>query len=254
MNGETLTINLSTDELKKLIRDEIADVITDRPTAQDVKVMVKTEVDAAINPAIQELQAQLQTGMAGLNARFANIEALIARLGEQSRNLNEWVQSMNAEQKRIDDEQDEIKRGQSRIESRQVEQMAKLESQERAIFGDPTRPGTKSIVDHISDNFEQWGNRIGQQLETMQSDVQAVAAQVEQTNAKVNTIETVVEENRQFRLKRQRIEQTIIRLIPNTVKKTLGDVAWDWVKSKAIPATLGATLFSLLLEWLRATS
>jgi len=254
MNGETLTINLSTDELKKLIRDEIADVITDRPTKQDVKALVKTEVDAVINPAIQELQAQFQAGMTGLNDRFAKIETLIATIAEQSRNQGDLIRDMRDEQKRIDVEQDKIKQEQLEVHSMLVQVNADMHGVIQDIWGTPERQGTGSVIETMTTGFRSITEQLGKQRDEDKTFQQALMDKSTQTDAKISAIEVIVEENRQFRLKRQRIEKAIVQLVPNAVKKTLGDVAWDWVKSKAIPATLGATLFSLLLEWLRATS
>lgn len=250
MSGETLTINLTTDELKKLIRDEIGEAINNRPTKDDVKELVKSEVDSALSPILRALD-KLESNF---DKRFNQSDQQLAILVEEVRHNNQTVRDVKDDLDNLDSKVEKTQDRMNRFESTITDHANKIDSQERAIFGDVTRPGTKSLFDHISELGESLAIEMGKGFRDIQTARALDRQEISRIQETTESIRADVEANKQFRLRRQKMERTIIGLIPNVVKKALGDVAWDWVRSKAILATLGATLFSLLLEWLRATS
>lgn len=251
-DGEVLTIHLTTDELKKLIRDEIGDVIADRPTKQDVQAMVKSEVGTVLTPVMQLLE-KIRTDLEGsFDKRFNNTDRQLALLVQSVDSMKEAVGDVKKDLDDLDAKVDKTQERMNRFESAITEHTQKIESQEHAIFGDPARPGTKSIVDHISELGENLTSQMGQEFRKVIDKIEAGSMERRQIRQDLDIIKPIVEENTRFRQRRQHIEQAIIQAVPQTIKKAMGGVAWDWVKSKAIPATLGATLFSLLIEWLKA--
>lgn len=250
--GETLTLNMTTDELKKLIRDEIAEVITDRPTKQDVKAMVKSEVDTALSPILHALDG-IKDGLQNFDTRWNNTDRQLDLLVQKVDNMTEAVRDVKDEQKRIDDEQDELKRGLARMESKMIEQSGKLDSQERAIFGDVTRPGTKSLFDHISELGETLASEMGRGFKDIQLAREIDRQEISRIQETAETIRADVEANKQFRERRQQIEKAIIQSIPKA-----GNRLWEGMTSEIVIKAvkwglipIGLSIIAALLERLQ---
>ena len=252
-------ITLSKDELRRLISDEMskamADVITadeleralnDRPTLRDVNTLIQSQVDAAITPAVQEMQTTLQALTATISDRFAKLETLIATIAEQSRNQGEWMRTMKHEQERQDEEQDDIKRSLAKLESRGVEQSAKLDSQERAIFGDKTRPGTRSLFDHMSDGINQLSLQVTTRFDEVITQFQIEREQSHQEMAQLQqTTDAICQEvqtNTQWREARQKVERFVVQSIPNAGKRIVAAAKDDFVVKWATRIGLGGAL------------
>lgn len=262
----TDNITLNENELRRLISDEMskamADVITadeleralnDRPTLRDVNALIQSQVDAAITPAVQEMQITLQTLTTTISDRFAKLETLIATIAEQSRLQEGWMRDMKDEQKRQDDEQDEIKRSLSHLETQAIEHSGKLDSQERAIFGDVTRPGTRSLFDHMSDGINsintQMTLKFNEVLTEFQTERELSHQEISRLQQTTEAIKTDVETNTAFRQRRQRIERAAIQMIPKAGKR-LWEAATSDLVVKAIKIGIGPSIIGIVLALL----
>ena len=273
-NGNEATVTLTIDELTRLIRDEMNHAIRDMVTSEQLgKIManlvtndqlqhelktymrdVNQVIDSKIDIAIDRTFTPYLEEIKRIPSELVSINKTLARVEEQTKHTSETVKDVKTEQQRQDKEQDEIKRELSAIQQTQLVLTNEQDIQKRAIFGDVTRPGIPSLVDLMSTMRDSLTGKLDEILTQNQMRHEQSHQEIAQLQTDVKTIQTEVETTRKFRERRQQIERAFIQLVPNAVKKTLGDVAWNWVKSKAIPATIGATLFSLLIQWLRATS
>lgn len=247
MSGETLTIHLTTDELKKLIRDEIADVITDRPTRQDVKALVKSEMDSVLTPMLQALDG-IRDGLHNFDTRWNNTDRQLALLVQKVDTMNQAVRDVKDEQKRIDDEQDEIKREMTVAKSERVQTIADMRGIVQDIWGTPERQGTGSVIETIHTLFKSLAEQMGTQRREDKTFQQTLMDKITQTETDVNQLKITAEENTRFRQRRQHIEQVVIQSIPNTVKRLAGKLTKEMVVTAATRAGLaGASLFLLWL-------
>ena len=273
-SGNEATVTLTIDELTRLIRDEMNHAIRDMVTSEQLgKIManlvtndqlqhelktymrdVNQVIDAKIDIAIDRTFTPYLEEIKRIPSELISINKTLARVEEQTKHTSETVKEVKTEQQRQDQEQDEIKRELSAIQQTQLVLTNEQDIQKRAIFGDVTRPGIPSLVDLMSTMRDSLTGKLDEILTQNQMRHEQSHQEIAQLQTDVKTIQTEVETTRKFRERRQQIERAFIQLVPNVVKKALGDVAWNWVKSKAIPATIGATLFSLLIQWLRATS
>lgn len=256
MSGETLTLNMTTDELKKLIRDELDQALTDRPTMDNVKALVKSEVDTKLSPILHALDG-IKEGLQNFDVRWNNTDRQLDLLVQKVDSMTEAVRDVKDEQKRIDDEQDDIKREVGELKSVQTSKLtileSKLDSQERAIFGDATRPGTRSLFDHISELGVKMTSEMDKGFKEMRIARELDRQEISRIQETAETIRADVEANKQFRERRQRIEKAVIQMVPKAGKRLWEGMTNDWVIKWATRIGLGGALgiLAALLERLQ---
>jgi chromosome segregation ATPase len=269
MSGETLTIQMTTDQLRKLIRDELgqamSDVVTsdqldkalnDRPRLRDVNDLIKAEVDRAFDSALEAMR-DVRDGIKEFDNRFASVEKSLALLLAQSQNTSEAIREVKNEQDELEKKMDKTQERVIKLETTTIGQAAKLESQEHAIFGDKTRPGTKSLFDHMSEGINQLSTQVTTRFDEMMTQIQIEREQSHQEMARLQRttedIKTDVEANKAFRERRQQIESLALQAFPKAVKRVWQAATDDWVVKWATRIGLGGALAVLaaLLERLQ---
>lgn len=259
-NGDEQTVTLTTDELTRLIRQEmdkaIANMITRDQLEDELKSYMRNVnevIDAKIDTAIDRTFTPYLEEIRKIPSELGSIKETLARLLEQTKNTSETVKDVKEEQDEINKKIDETQGRMTRLETHGIEQAAKLESQEHAIFGDKSRPGTKSLFDHMTDIKDTISLQLGDlmnQIAVEREQAHQEMAQLQQTSEE---IKADVEANKQFRERRQRIEAVVLQALPKAGKRLWEAATNDWVIKWATRIGLGGALAVLaaLLERLQ---
>lgn len=269
VNSETVT--LTTDELRRLIREEvqlaieglatlddvdarIAHALNNRPTLRDVNTLIQAEIDATIDRTFAPMLETVQKGFKTFDARFASLEKHMAQLIERSENQSAAMSDIKRDHDRIDTEQDRVQQEVADLRADKVKQAGEITSLEHAIFGDPARQGTGSLYDHISNLGKTLAEQMGQQGKVTQDALKGLTAQITQAETQVATMKEMVKANTRFRQRRQRIESAIVQGVPKVVKRIGEAATHDWVVKWAVRIGIGggSLVIAGLLEMLRS--
>jgi chromosome segregation ATPase len=244
---------MDTGELRQLIDESIKKGMEDIPNTDQVAQMIDnrlsteivrwgSEVDTKINSAINETLSSLADDIRKLTTQ-------VAILVEQNRHTSEIVRDMKKEHDELEEKVDKTQTEINKLESAAIELKNKTDSQEHAIFGDTTRPGTKSLFDHITDTDQKRAEKTQLVLDKLDRKLDAANTRSQTIETKVDTIQTDVEANKQFRERRQQIERAVIQLVPKGINRLMEAFGYRWVKWSAL-----AALISLLAKLVQGMS
>jgi chromosome segregation ATPase len=215
-------ILINKDDLRILIDESIKQGMSDIPTTSEVERMIDNRLSAEIDRWGTEVDSKIEkaierTYTATLD-ELRKITSQLAVIAEQTKHMREVVEDVKSDQQNTKKKLDELDDDVQSVKETQINQAAKLDSQEHAIFGDATRPGTKSLFDHITDTDQKRAEKTQIVLDKLDRKMDAANTRNQVIEAKVDTIQAEVEKNTTFREARQKMEQLAVKYVGGAFK------------------------------------
>jgi prophage DNA circulation protein len=250
-------ITINKDELRSLIDEAVKMGMSDIPTTDEVERMIENRLSSAVVHWGSEVDVKIEKAIdrtfTPMVDEMRKLTSQIAVLVEQIKHVNAAVRDVKDDQKdtkqKVESLDDEIQT----VKESQLTTVNQVESQERAIFGDKTRPGTKSLFDHISDLGNALASEMGKGFKEIQVARELDRQEMSRIRTDTETIRADVEANKEWREKRQKVERFVIQSIPNAGKRIVAAAKDDFVVKWATRIGLGGGLAILaaLLERLQ---
>jgi hypothetical protein len=236
-------LKVTTDELRKIVNEEIdtrieAKITTrlaDYPRRAEMETLVDTRVKALIAPIVEEIKNG-----------FTKLDKAMAVLIEQTRHNEETVREVKATQQHQDIEMDTLKQVNSRHGEQLVTLQAESDSIKMDVFGAPDRQGTKSLFDHITDLGRELSAAIGTSAREFTQGLQTLQTNVGTLTARIVAVEVQQTEDRRWIEARRKVERLVIQIVPRASKRLLEACTDKWVQRAGIGA--GLSVLAFLLE------
>lgn len=258
---------ITTDDLRRLIREElggalddvpntdevnrmIAQALHDHPTFAHVNETIDAKIEAQIEKTFQPVLDEVRKGLAAVSAQIAAIDKRLAVIGNQTANTAETVRNMKDDQDRLDNEHEEDRREISELRNQVTSQAHELGEHKRAVFGEPGKEGAISFLDQMRNGFKELAMQAGVQHRETLTAVQKNTQKIETVEADVQAVKTEVAENTSWRQKRAAVEQMLLRVVkqaPQRLQQAVTDeFVIKWAIRILVSGGVGTAIIKLL--------
>lgn len=266
MNDLTIATT-TTDDLRRLIREELGGVLRDipntdevnhmiaqaldkYPTLQHVNNVVDAKIEAQIEKTFQPLLDEVRKGLNAVSQQMAAIDKRLAVISAQTKNTAETVRDMKADQDRLDREHDEDRREISDLRNDVTEQKSALGEHKRAVFGEPGQEGVRSFIDQMRDGFKELAMQVGSQHRETRMAIEENTAKIGQIETEVQAVKAEVQANTNWRTRWEGVERVVgqaVKATPKRLKEAVTDeFVIKWAVRILVSSGIGAALIEVL--------
>lgn len=258
---------ITTDEMRRLIREELGGALDDipntdevnrmiaqamdkHPTFQHVNAVIDAKIEAEIEKTFQPVLDEVRKGLAAVSEQMAVIDKRLAVIGAQTSSAAETVRDVKSDQDRIDTKQDGIIGELGDLNQRVTQQEAALGEHKRAVFGEPGQDGARSFSDQMRDGFKELAMQVGNQHRETREAIEANTRRIEAVEVDVGAVRVEVRENTTWRKKRAAVERAVVQAVraaPKRIKQAVTDeFVIKWAVRILLSSGVGAAIIKLM--------